>query len=91
MTLRPNNAKPWSRDQIRAARRKELAPLIQKHGLALRDRGGGNMEILQYPGLVVRQSYWIWPDREMSGNTIDFFVKALGASFNDAMKQISDG
>jgi len=23
-------------------------------------------------GLVVKQSFWIWPERELSGNTIDF-------------------
>ena len=91
MTLRLNNQKPWHRDQIRSARRKHLAPLILKRGLDLRDRGGGNMEIAQYPGLVVKASYWIWPEREMSGNTIDFFVKVLGASFNNAMREISAG
>ena len=91
MTPRPNNQKPWSRDQIRSARRKELAPLIQKRGLDLRDRGGGNMEITQHPGLIVKASFWNWPERELSGNTIDFFVKVLGASFNDAMREISEG
>ncbi len=47
------------------------------------------MELTQYAGLVVKNSYWIWPDRELSGNTIDLFVKVLGMSFNDTMQHIS--
>lgn len=73
------------------ARRKQLAPLLLRLGLELRDRGGGNMELTQYAGLVVRDSCWIWPDHDLSGNTIDLFVKVLGMSFNNAMKHISAG
>ena len=79
---------PWTREQIRAARRIELAPLLQKRGLALRDRGGGNMEVEQYKGLLLKESYWRWPDRNMAGNAIDFYVAVLGASFSDAMKEL---
>ncbi|MCK5845063.1 MAG: hypothetical protein KAG97_10170 [Victivallales bacterium] len=90
MTRRQTDHEPaWSREQIRMARRKQLAPLVQKLGLELRDRGGGNMELSQYPGLVIKNSYWIWPEKELSGNTIDFFVKVPGMSFNDTMKHIS--
>ncbi|MEK7993559.1 MAG: hypothetical protein AAB403_07110 [Planctomycetota bacterium] len=78
----------WTREQIRAARRIELAPLLQKRGLALRDRGSGNMEVEQYRGLLLKESYWRWPDRDMAGNTIDFYVKVLGTSFSDAMKEL---
>lgn len=78
----------WSRDQIRAARKIELAPLLQKRGLALHDQGEGNLEIEQYNGLLLKAWYWRWPERDMSGNTIDFYVDVLGLSFNDAMKEI---
>jgi hypothetical protein len=68
-----------------------LAPLMEERGLALRDRGGGNVEVLQYQGLVLKASYWRWPDRDMAGNAIDFYVKVLGASFHDVMKELSGG
>jgi len=80
--------KPWTREQIRTARRIALAPLLHKRGIALRDRGGGNLEVEQYNGLVLKASYWRWPEHDMAGNTIDFYVKVLGASFSDAMKEI---
>jgi hypothetical protein len=33
--------------------------------------------------------YWRWPERNLAGNAIDFFVKVLRLSFNDAMRQIT--
>jgi hypothetical protein len=53
-----------------------------------RDHGSGNLEIEQYNGLILKASYWRWPERGMAGNGIDFYVKVLGASFHDAMKQL---
>ena len=67
-----------------------LPPLLNKRGLALRDRGGGNLEIEQYKGLLLKASYWRWPDRDMAGNAIDFYVKVLGTSFHDAMKELTE-
>jgi len=78
----------WTREQIRAARRVALAPLLHKRGLALLDRGGGNLGVEQYNGVVLKDWYWNWPERDMSGNTIDFYVEVLGTSFNDAMREI---
>ena len=80
---------PWTREQIRAARQIELAPLLQKRGLALRDRGGGNLEVQAYSGLLLKASYWRWPERDLAGNAIDFYMKVLGASFNDAMRELT--
>jgi len=37
---------------------------------------------------VLKHSYWRWPDNDQAGNAIDFYVKALGASFSDAMKEL---
>jgi hypothetical protein len=90
---RPDIARhrPWTPEQIRTARRIELAPLLLKRGLALRDRGGGNLEIEQYKGILIKASYWRWPERELAGNAIDFYVKVLGASFADAMRELTEG
>lgn len=83
------NQRLWTREQIRAARQIELAPLLQKRGFALRDRGGGNLEVEQYSGLLLKAWYWRWPEHDMSGNTIDFYVNVLGLSFSDAMKELT--
>ena len=66
-----------------------LAPLLQKRNLQLTEREAGNWALPAFPGLIVKDSYWRWPQRELAGNTIDFFVKVLGLSFSDAMRQIT--
>jgi len=83
------SAKTWSRQQIRAARRAPLSPLLQKRGLQLLGLPAGNFEVVAYPGLLLKDSYWRWPQRNLAGNAIDFFVQVLGLSFNDAMSQIT--
>lgn len=80
---------PWTREQIRAARQIELAPLLQKRGLALRDRGGGNLEVQEYSGLLLKASYWRWPERDLAGDAIDFYTKVLGVSFHEAMRELT--
>ena len=82
---------PWSREQIRAARAVPLPPLLEKRGLVLRDRSGGNLEVEPYKGLLVKASYWRWPQRDLAGNAIDFYVHVLGLSFHEAMKEITGG
>ena len=47
MMPRSSDHPHWSCEQIRAARMAALAPLLEKRGLALRDRGAGNVEIEQ--------------------------------------------
>jgi hypothetical protein len=79
----------WSRQQIRAARRAPLAPLLQKRGLQLIALPAGNFQLAACPGLLVKDSYWRWPQRNLAGNAIDFFVQVLGLSFHDAMRQIT--
>lgn len=90
VTTRPINSQlpRWSRDQIRHARLAPLIPLLQKRGLQLVARDADNFTLPDYVGLIVKDSYWRWPDRNLSGNAIDFHVKVLGLSFNDAMRQI---
>jgi hypothetical protein len=92
VTTRPSetNLHPrWTREQIRAARIAPLLPLLQKHGLELVEKAAGNFELPAYPGLIAKDSYWRWPQRNLAGNTIDFFVQVLGLSFHNAMRQIT--
>jgi hypothetical protein len=79
----------WSREQIRAARLAPLVPLLEKRGLQLVAREAGNFILPAYPGLIVKDSYWRWPERNLAGNAIDFLVQVLGLSFHDAMRQIN--
>ena len=79
----------WSREQIRAARMAPLVPLLQRRGLQLIEQPANNFELAAYKGLLLKDSYWRWPERNLAGNAIDFFVKVLGLSFNDAMRQIA--
>jgi len=79
----------WTRDQIRAARLAPLVPLLQRRGLQFLEQKAGNFELPSHPGLILKESYWRWPQRALAGNTIDFFVQVLGMSFNDAMRTIT--
>ena len=83
-TPRPESPR-WSRDQIRNARKASLIPLLQRRGIELVELEAGNFQVAAFPGLLVKDSYWRWPERELAGNTIDFFVKVLRMSFHDAM------
>ena len=83
-----NKNPPWTREQIRAARTAMLVPLLEKRGLKFIETGGGNFLVTAYPGLIVKESYWRWPERNLSGNAIDFLVQILGLSFHDAMRDI---
>lgn len=42
-----------------------------------------------YPGLIVKNSSWRWPERDLAGNAIDCCVRVLGLSFHDAVHEIS--
>ena len=86
-----NPSPRWTRDQIRAARQASLVPLLQKRGFSLIEKEVGNFELAAFPGLIVKESYWRWPERDLAGNAIDFFVQVLHLSFHDAMRQITGG
>lgn len=79
----------WTREQIRDARKAPLLPLLQKRALSFVEKEAGNFQSPAFPGLILKDSYWRWPERQLAGNTIDFFVQVLGLSFNDAMRQIT--
>ena len=53
------------------------------------ERGADNFELSAYPGLIVKDSYWRWPERNLSGNAIDFFVQVLGMSFHETMRHLT--
>lgn len=77
----------WSHEQIRAARLGLLVPLVEKRGLHLVETGGDNFAVREYPGLVVKDCYWRWPERDLAGNAIDFCTQILRLSFHEAMRE----
>jgi hypothetical protein len=79
----------WTRDQIRAARVAPIVPLLQRRGLQLLEHEAGNFELSTHPGLILKESYWRWPQRDLAGNPIDLFVQVFGMSFHDAMRAIT--
>lgn len=84
--LRPSPR--WTREQIRAARLAPLLPLLEKRGLVLLETGGGNFLVQAYPGLVVKDGYWRWPQRGLAGNAIDFGTQILRLSFHDTLREL---
>ncbi len=85
----PSQQPRWSREQIRAARLAPLAPLLQSQGLETVPHQAGNLLLPAYPGLIVKDNYWRWPERDLAGNTIDFCMRVLGWSFHQAMRDIT--
>jgi hypothetical protein len=79
----------WTREQIRDARLTSLARLLERRGLRLVEAGGGNHHVADYPGLIVKECYWRWPERGLSGNAIDLCTQVLGLSFHDAMRALT--
>jgi len=63
----------WTREQIRDARLAPLVPLLEKRGLHLVETGGGNFLVAAFPGLIVKDSYWRWPARDLGANCYRFF------------------
>jgi hypothetical protein len=88
----PSSSHPaprWTRQQIRAARLAPIVPILQRRGLQLRQREAGNYDVADYPGLIVKDSYWRWPQRELAGNAIDLCMNVLKLSFHDSMREIT--
>jgi hypothetical protein len=56
-----------------------LVPLLRKRGFELSELPAGNFELVAYQGLLLKDSYWRWPQRRLAGNTIDLFVKVLAS------------
>ena len=79
----------WSVEQIRAARVAPLLPILQAQGIESVAREAGNHLLPAHPGLIVKEGYWRWPERDQAGNAIDFHMRVLGLSFNEAMRRIT--
>ena len=84
----------FSKTQIRAARKINLAPLLIQRGYRLQPTGGDNYAIIsddsRIPGdIVIKDFYWISQSRNLSGNTIDFFVLLEGLPFLKAVEIIA--
>ena len=86
----------WTKSAIRAARKTDLAPLLAARGYRLDPLDPDNFRIRPDPdhptapiGLVVKQSFWVWSDRNISGNAIDFFAKVEGQTFQQTMEIIT--
>jgi len=78
----------WTREQIQTARRASLPSLLRSRGLDLHETGAANYLIREYPGIIVKNSYWRGEDGDRAGNAIDFFVSVVGMSFHEAMSVI---
>jgi len=85
----PDVTPRWTREQIRAARLAPLLPLLEKRGLTLLETGGDNFAVREHPGLIVKDSYWRWPERGLQGNAIDFCTRILRLSFHQAMRELT--
>ena len=78
--------KSWSKSEIRLARKIQLAPLLQLRSFALREMPGDNFQVIAHGDLMVKDSYWTWPSRNLHGNTIDFLILVENLSFAQAMQ-----
>ena len=79
----------WTHDQIRSARLAPVLPILQRRGFQLRPLEADNFEVTAFPGLLIKDSYWRWPERDLAGNAIDLCMRLLGMSFHDAMREIT--
>lgn len=80
----------WKKSNIRKARKVDLAPVLKNRGLTLVSRNNGNFVVAEHDDLLIKKSYWRWPSRDLSGNSIDYFILIDGKSFNDSMTILKD-
>ena len=82
----PRNRKNRTPDQIRAARRTELKPLLEQLGYRLDPLENGNSKPYGLPKeIVVKEHYWSCPADGTGGNAIDLLTHVMGMTFNEAM------
>jgi len=76
----------WNKSDIRKARKVPLVPVLVKRGYRLRKLEYDNFRVEKFGSLVVKHHFWIWKEKNLSGNAIDFFVAVEGLSFRQAME-----
>ena len=81
----------WTRSSIRAARQAPLQPVLEQLGYRLEPRPNDNYVITdQHCGeIVIKDHYWHCPGTELAGNAIDFLMRIRGATFHEAMQQLT--
>ncbi len=62
---------------------------MRGRGAPFIESGGGNCLVREHPGLIVKDSYWRWPERGLQGNAIDCCTHILRLSFHDAMRELT--
>ncbi len=75
----------WNKTQIRTARKVQLAPLLARRGLRLQPLRDDNICVVDHDDLLIKESFWRWPSKNIQGNAIDFFMKVEGMSFHETM------
>jgi hypothetical protein len=80
----------WKRSEIQTARQTPLKPLLERLGYQLSPTGQENYVVVGMPAeVVIKQHYWVCKDDGSAGNSIDFLMKLLGKSFNEAMELLT--
>ena len=75
----------WTKAEIEQARSRSLAPLLQEAGYELDELRNGAMLVAKFRGMVVRENFWFWKERNLKGNTIDFFMLIEARTFAETM------
>ena len=81
----------WTKADIRAARQTPLQPILEALGYRLEPRANDNYAITgQWCGeIVIKDHYWNCPGTDLAGNAIDFLILIRGATFQEAMQQLT--
>ena len=79
----------WTPQQIRAARRVELQPLLKQMGYPMHALQNGNWKVYDLAGdIIIKETYWYNPETGTGGNAIDLLTQVIGLSFNQAMEKL---
>jgi len=82
-------SRPWTKDDIRNARRQPIKPALERLGCQLNEVPGGNWKISTSDGsIILKKHYWICPDSGQAGNAIDFMMRIMDMSFNQAVSTL---
>ena len=82
----------WRKDYDNPLPSTTLAPLeppLQRRGLQRIERPADRVEVATHKDLLLKDSFWRWPEPTLAGNALDFTVKVVGLCFHDAMGQIT--